>query len=80
MKKKEQNLVESFSNDETRIIVQDFFNWIDLTLDKSYCNEKWSKNYVENNLKSMSDLDYWQKIINKANWTEIGDWLRKQQK
>ena len=34
----------------------------------------------------MLDSDYeaatesWQKVINKANWTEVGDWLRKQQK
>tara|TARA_R110000803_G_scaffold122082_1_gene190098 strand:- start:48 stop:344 length:297 start_codon:yes stop_codon:yes gene_type:complete len=77
---------DSFSNNETRIVVRDFFDWIDLTLDKSCCNENWSKNYVKNNIKSMLDSDYeaateaWQKVINKANWTEVGNWLRKQQK
>lgn len=88
MTTKQKKLIDNknFSNNETRIVVSTFFDWIDMTLDKSCCNKKWAKNEVENTIKEMlkedyqSANDYWKKIIKETNWSEIGKWLKLNQK
>lgn len=88
MTTKQKKLIDNknFSNNETKIVVSTFFDWVDMTLDKSCCNKKWAKNEVENTVKEMLKEDSevapeaWQKVINKTNWSEVGDWLKQNQK